>query len=380
MMAAKKSPPKPAPPAPPATRAKVSQTDVPAHSLEDAIRIPRSIADHYGYKPTKPLNVAAGMGVQPNSSQFRMLAGAAIAYGLTAGGPNAPEISITPLGMRIVRPTAEGDDQRAMREALLKPRIVGEFLRKYADAPVPRNDIAVNVLVELGVPQDRASTVLELILAGAASVGFFRDIKGKRYVSLEGVAPTPAEDADDTSEVVSGQVPDPAGSTPLQLPPVPPGTDIGHEVAARRVYITHGKNRAFVDPVKKLLSFGELEPVVSVERPSVSQPVPEKIMSEMRSCGAAIIHVDAETKLLDAEANEHVVLNPNVLLEIGAAMALFGRRFILLVRDGVKLPSNLQGLFEVRYTGDTLDGDATVRLLEAIRDIKNHPMPPRYQA
>jgi len=68
-----------------------------------------------------------------------------------------------------------------------------------------------------------------------------------------------------------------------------------------------------------------------------------------------------------------------VLIEIGAAMALFGRRFILLVREGVKLPSNLQGLFEVRYTGDTLDGDATIKLLEAINDIKNHAMPDRYK-
>ncbi len=361
-----------------AARTKVSQTDVPAYSLEDAIRVPRAIAEHYGYKPTKPLNVAAGMGIQPNSSQFRMLAGAAIAYGLTAGGPNATEISITPLGMRIVRPTAEGDDLRAKREALVKPRIIGEFLRRYADAPVPRDDIALNVLVEVGVPQDRAQTVLSLIVAGASAVGFFRDIKGKRYVTLEGIDSAPEHDSDDEADPDISRAPE--VSTGFQAVHAPNAAGTGYEAAAKRVYITHGKNRAFVDPVKKLLSFGELEPVVSVERPSVSQPVPEKIMGEMRSCGAAIIHVDAEQKLLDADANEHIVLNPNVLLEIGAAMALFGRRFILLVRDGVKLPSNLQGVFEVRYSGDTLDGDATVRLLEAIRDIKNHPMPQRYQA
>jgi len=74
------------------------------------------------------------------------------------------------------------------------------------------------------------------------------------------------------------------------------------------------------------------------------------------------------------------VLNPNVLFEIGAARALFGRRLILLVKEGVSLPSNVQGLFEVRYTGDGLDGEATIRLLEAINDIKNHPMPDRYGA
>ncbi|HEX9771500.1 MAG TPA: TIR domain-containing protein, partial [Kiloniellales bacterium] len=59
--------------------------------------------------------------------------------------------------------------------------------------------------------------------------------------------------------------------------------------------------------------------------------------------------------------------NPNVLIEIGAAMAFYGRRFILLVREGVKLPSNLQGLYEVRYAGDTLDAASTIKLLEAIK-------------
>ncbi len=55
-----------------------------------------------------------------------------------------------------------------------------------------------------------------------------------------------------------------------------------------------------------MLGFGELEAVVSVERQSVSQPVPDKVMSDMRGCGAAIIHVDAELKLMDQEANEDI--------------------------------------------------------------------------
>ena len=141
------------------------------------------------------------------------------------------------------------------------------------------------------------------------------------------------------------------------------------------MFITHGKNRDLVDPVKKLLEYGELEPVISVERQSVSKPVPEKVMDDMRSCGAAIIHVDADRTITDGESTEHVMLNPNVLIEIGAAMAFYGRRFILLVRDGVKLPSNLQGLYEVRYSGDILDASATIKLLEAIKDIKNYSLP-----
>lgn len=359
-------------------RSYLSQADVPGCVLDDALRVSRAIADNYAAKPASPLNVAAALEMQPNAGRFRRLSGAAIAYGVTSGGPNAPEISITPLGMRIVRPTKEGDDLLARREALLRPRVVGEFLQKYNNAPLPRADIAVNVLLEMGVPKDRADEVLDFIVQGAESVGVLKEIKGKKYVDLTGIPqhePTePLEHDDDdagTEDVEDTPAAMPLVRSEARTPPA--GTQ------ERRVFITHGKNKALIDPIKKLLGFGELEPVVSVEKTSVSQPVPDKVMGEMRSCGAAIIHVDAEQKLIDKDASEHVVVNSNVLIEIGAAMALFGRRFILLVREGVKLPSNLQGLFEVRYTGDTLDGDATIKLLEAINDIKNHPMPDRYK-
>lgn len=98
-------------------------------------------------------------------------------------------------------------------------------------------------------------------------------------------------------------------------------------------------------------------------------------MNDMRSCSAAIIHIEDEHKLIDPNGNQHIILNSNVLIEIGAAIALYGRRFILLVKSGVALPSNLQGLYEVRYDGDKLDSEATIRLLKAIKDIKNHPLP-----
>jgi predicted nucleotide-binding protein len=150
---------------------------------------------------------------------------------------------------------------------------------------------------------------------------------------------------------------------------------VADDARRRRVFVTHGKDKTFVDPIKRMLEYGELEPIVSVERTSVSKPVPDKVMDDMRMSGAAIIHVDAERTLKDNDDNEHVIINPNVLIEIGAAMAFYGRRFVLLVRDGVKLPSNLQGLFEVRYKGDTLDADATMQLLEAMREMKTLPLP-----
>lgn len=372
-----------------AKRTKIKQSDVPGYSLDQALRVPRAIAENYAYKPTKPLHVASAMGMQPNAGPFRGLTGAAIAYGLTSGGSNAPLITIEKLGMRIVRPTKEGDDLAARREAFLKPRIIGEFLRQYNDAALPADQIARHVLHEMGVPTDKTEAVLALIVEGAESLDFLRQINKRRYVDLdssssagmqsEEVEDTVDEEDDEEDEPTDSPLPTSDDRQRVVRPDHDGGIRPQQPGIERRVFVTHGKNQSFIPAIKRLLQYGEMEPVVAVERQSVSQPVPDKVMADMRSCGAAIIHVDAERRLFDTEAQEEVVIiNQNVVMEIGAAMALYQRRFILLVREGVKLPSNLQGLYEVRYNGDSLDGEATIRLLEAIGELKKTPLPERY--
>jgi len=271
---------------------------------------------------------------------FRNLCGASIAYGLTVGGYNAAAISITSLADRILKPQTEGDDMQAKREALLTPRIIREFLEKYdGNNQMPVVNIAKNVLEKMGVPSARAEDIHDLILTEATETGLIREIKGKRFVQLTGVA-TPLvqpEGGGDTNEAIGDILPPvapPAVQTPAAVVPLPPPQN---RQVNNRVFVTHGKNRALVAPIKKLLEFGQLQAVVSVEQQSVSKPVPDKVMDDMRSCSAAIIHVDDEVRLMDTTATEHVVLNPNVLIEIGAAMGLYGRSFVLLVKDGTRL-------------------------------------------
>lgn len=389
--AAKRGPQAPAP-----KRAYLKQSDVPLTSLEFALRLPQAILDHYAGKPATPLQLAKALQMDPKGSQIRVLSGSAIAFGLTEGGAQSASIAVTALARRIVRPKVEGDDLMAKREAVLLPRVFGDFLRQYDGHPYPRKDIALNILEEMGVPREKAADVLERIESSARYVGFLDEIKGKTYVTLLGAThplaqqtETPntnddfiAEDKQSDDQPEGDLDPRVARVAPAQTvlrTPEPQGAALNAAIAddkrRRRVFITHGKNRDLVEPIRKLLEYGELEPVISVERQSVSKPVPEKVMDDMRASGAAIIHVDADKTLVDSEGTEHVLLNPNVLIEIGAAMAFYGRRFILLVRDGVKLPSNLQGLYEVRYTGENLDAHATIKLLEAIKDIKNYVLP-----
>jgi predicted nucleotide-binding protein len=231
----------------------------------------------------------------------------------------------------------------------------------------------------MGVPESRAEAVFNMILDGARSLQLVTDIKGKLYISLEGAGTgTSDEETYDPEEPIE-QLFEESVEESVPVKPSALSPSIPAAQANKRVFITHGRNQDFIDPIKKVISYGKYEPVVAQEKQSVSKPVPDKVMGLMRSCGAAIIHVDLEKTVTDKDEQEHQVLNPNVLIEIGAAQALYGRRFILLVREGVKLPSNLQGLYEVRYAGEKLDASDAFKLLEAMQDIQNHPIPDRYK-
>jgi hypothetical protein len=208
-------------------KSRVSQEDVPSYSLDQALRIARALAENYAFKPTRPLNVAGAMKMQPSSGGFRMLAGAAVAYGLTTAGAFAPEIGLTPLGLRIVRPTKSGDDLAAKREALLKPKLVGDFLRQYDGAPLPADQIAKNVLLDRGVPADRVEDVLAQIIDGATGVGFLKDIGGKRYVDLSIADSFPDDQATATTQTSVVAAPAPASGASVS---VAPGVNINVEI------------------------------------------------------------------------------------------------------------------------------------------------------
>src|SRR5262245_47949999 len=114
-----------------AKRSYLKQSDVPAASLDEALRVPQAILNQYGAaSAATPLQLAKALDIDPKGSQLRVLSGAAMAFGLIDGGAQAASISVTDLGHRIVRPKEEHDDLVAKREAVLKPRVFGEFLHK----------------------------------------------------------------------------------------------------------------------------------------------------------------------------------------------------------------------------------------------------------
>lgn len=351
------------------------QADFPQTTLQQAQKIASALVDNFASDSGSPPDVALALGISPTSSGWQTLAGASIAYGLTDGGVNANVMKLTSLGRRLVAPEAEGEDVVARREAILKPRILCEFFEKYRRAKLPNETIAANVLKSLGLPADRAETALEIIRANGSYAGIIRETPTGPFINLDSpgvpspVATPDLSDLSNTSQpgYTSPAVSDSVGATTGARAPV---AAAAFDAKTNRVFISHGKQRAIVAQIKELLTFGSFEPVVSVERESTAIPVPEKVFEDMRSCGAGVLHVGAEGKYLDKDGNEHTKLNDNVLIEIGAAMALYGKRVILLVEKGVDLPSNLQGLYRCEFEGDKLDYDSTMKLLKTFSQFR----------
>lgn len=344
-------------------RAQLSQSDFPSATLKEALRLPRALLDNYAGGPAAPHDVAMAIDLSPTSSQWRMLAGCALAYDLTTASYSADRIGLSDLGRRIVATTVEDDDLVASLEALLKPRIQREFFQRYDKNKFPKDDIAKNVLAQLGVPRDRLDSCLAILVENGKEFGLIRETKTGLFVALE----TTSTKRQATQ--LAHEFEEPESTTNV----VPISLDVNTTSPAalnNRVFISHGKNRKILEQLKTVISYGNFEPVVSVDNETVSKPIPDKVLDDMRSTAFAVIHIEDEKTLLDETGAQHVYLNQNVLVEIGAAMALHKGRFVLLVKDGVQLPSNLQGLYQCRYSGETLDFDATMRLLKAFNDFR----------
>lgn len=340
-------------------KSRISQADVPSFSLEKALRVPRALAENYASHPTRPIDVASALEMQPSSGPFRTLCGAAIGYGLTDGGPNAPEISLTGLGKRVVTPTEVEDDKRGLREAALKPTVASQFYTRYDGSPLPPKSIAQNVLATFSVPTDRTSDVYDLLLDNARYVGFVKAIKDKEYIDIGGplAAPSPpvtvdelVVDADDQDGAFIDTGVGSASDLGAAAPTSPPGT----APAKNAIFVGHGGNKKPADQLVRILAEYGIPYKVAVDEANRARPIPQKVADTMRESGAAILVFTADKEYFDADGNSIWRPNENVSHELGAASVLYGERIVVFKEKGIELPSNFSSVGYIEFEKDKL--------------------------
>lgn len=356
----------------------IRQTELPKVSLQEALKVAEAIWEQYAGTPTEPIFVAQAVGISPSSSNWRVLSGASVAYGLTDGGYNSKEISLTELGKKIVSPTEENEDKIAKFESAQKPTFFKKFYEKYGNNnKLPIQKIGENLLVSWGIPKDEASKAYKLIIENGEFSGIIVEIQGNKYVNLSYpknnlISTNYDNNFCDDYDKIDGinELPDSLLKN-MNIEPTDSKSELCNEKTINnKVFISHGKNKEVVNQLKQLLEFGAFEPVISVERETTAIPVPDKVFNDMRMCTAGIIHIEGEKELLDSDGNTCTLINENVLIEIGAAIALFNSKVILLCKKGIQLPSNLQGLYRCEYDGEKLEYDSTMKLLKTFSEFR----------
>lgn len=349
---------------------KISQSDIPGVSLEQALRVPRAISDNYAKSPTRPLDVATALNMSPKSGPFRRLCGAAIGYGLTEGGSNAPLITITALSKRIVSPIEEGDDQIALREAVLKPTVEKRFLDKYDGSPLPIEKIAYNVLESFGVPTDRTKQIFDLIMHNAGLVGYLKKIKDKTYVDLGGVnhiTPSSIKPDETVFEAINTELNPDIGGDEINTPIVVSESNKVQSSRPNAIFLGHGKNKEPLEQLIKILDEYRIPHKEAIYEANAGRPIPTKVAEIMHECGAAILIFTADEKFLDESGNEIWRPSENVIHELGAASVLYDNRIVIFKEDNISLASNFSSIGYINFEKDKLNDKG----IELFRELVN---------
>jgi predicted nucleotide-binding protein len=346
-------------------RSYVSQTEVPRFSVTDALRVANALADEYGKQPTRPLDVAKALKMSPNSSQYKLLTGASVAYGFTDAGAQAEKIGLTPLGRRAIAPTEEGDDVQAMREGFLRPRVVRDFLKKYDGSRFPSDSIALNVLEEMGVPAKFAERTRKLIADGAEALDLLTEIKGKTYVNLD-AAVTPGEsdgeDEDEDQDILDEEeaLTEDGGEDEVKPP------EAEKKRRPNRIFLGHGKNKKPLTQLTKTLDQLGIPYKVAEEEPNLGRPISTKVRQTMSECGAGILIFTADREYQDKDGNPIWLSSENVANELGAAAVMYDDRIIIFKEEGVELASNYSGIGYITFAKDKLDAKVPDLLRELV--------------
>ncbi|MDR1386122.1 MAG: nucleotide-binding protein [Propionibacteriaceae bacterium] len=353
-------------------RSRISQSDIPAHSLEKARRVPQALADNYASHPTRPIDIASALSMQPSSGGFRASLGAAIGYGLTEGGPNASEVRLTTLGTRVVTPTEVDDDKAALAESALKPTVANQFYTRYDGSPLPPKNIAQNVLATLGVPTDRTSGVYDLLIENARYVGFLKSIKDKEYIDIGSALRNPPAPAVAPAVVTSTLVeadqresddeisPD-SSSSPRAIDSTPPRKNA--------IFVGHGGSKRPMEQLVKILDEYGIPHKEAIDEANRARPIPQKVADTMRECGAAILVFTADKEYFDMEGESIWRPSENVSHELGAASVLYGERIVVFKEKGIELPSNFSSVGYIEFEKDQLS-DKAIELFRELVSMK----------
>lgn len=185
----------------------------PRHTIEQALRIPRAIADQNAGKECTPKEAAAFLGAKA-SGPFGVEVASAIKYGFLER-PTKGKIRPTELVKKIIRPQDSRDELQGFRESVLQTPVISDVYNHYRGENLPDEKFLGNALTDkFGIAKEHASEFREVFLAALEKAQLLSQHGDKVRVldvtseqSASGVVNTPSPTLEKLSKsvkVVSG--------------------------------------------------------------------------------------------------------------------------------------------------------------------------------
>ena len=133
----------------------------------------------YAAKSVSIDELATAMNTKRTTDSFRYRLWSAVAYGVVTseGAFQKRSYSLAEIGRKIVAENIAGEAQEAKVKAVLTPTVLSKFFTDYNGHPIPpTTEHFANVLEDqFGVPRDRTTEAIEIIIANGRYAGLLED-------------------------------------------------------------------------------------------------------------------------------------------------------------------------------------------------------------
>ena len=309
----------------------------PTYRLEDALDIADTIQNANAGLPFERALLAGALGTTPKSSAFTMRLNASAAYGLTQGGYNDAEISLTPLGQTAASEDA-GRRKRALAEAAMTPGVFGKFYELLDGKRLPDAAAAQSILRrEQGVAESLTAECLSILIANGEYAGILREENGAAIVRI-GARNQP-------QPVVEQASPD-AAADPAPEPPADDADAARDNGREGKVFVGHvGESEAARFVASMLEQFGI--PIANPDFGEDGRPAAlTGAAGEMKTAGAAA--------LVFAGGAQSQAARDGMLCLLGACLALYGERVVIFHETDAVAGLNLDGLSCVGFEAERI--------------------------
>ena len=221
------------------SRGKV-KSDFPKHTLQDALRVAKTLEEKNGGRPLPPTEMAIALEMSPGSSDFRVILSSSIKYGLTSGSFNQERVSLTDLAKNIVEATSSQGSHDALVAAALNPATFRSIYEYFKGKKLPESTFFQNTVVrEFEVPREHAEKCVNIFIAKMEQVGLVRVASTGKWLSTEAA---PASNVT-SSGIDEAEVEESSGQDVIPDSVLASSATAALSTVRNSIFLGHGKNK-----------------------------------------------------------------------------------------------------------------------------------------